>query len=92
MTNTRKKTKNKVINKTKKVTPDQYNIICKKSPTIYETFEDKVDALFKKNKMDVVSTSFNLEKQVVSDLKKAINLKNIKPQDNFYSYINELHN
>ena len=36
-----------------------------------------------------MATSFNLEKQAVSDLKKAVNTKNVQPNDNFYSYIND---
>jgi predicted metalloendopeptidase len=45
--------------------------------------------MFKKNKINIVSTSYNLEKQIVSELKKAVNPKNIKPNEDFYSYIND---
>ena len=83
--NTNKKINN-IRNKTKKkrdklvssLTPEQRNIICKNSANTYNTFEDKIDELFKKNKMDIVSTSYNLEKQIISNLKKAVNPKNVQ--------------
>ena len=71
------------------LTPEQQAIVCKKSANTYNTFEDKIEELFKKNNIDVVSTSFNLEKQIVSELKKAVNPKGIKPNEDFYSYIND---
>ena len=96
MTETNKKINN-IRNKTKKkrdklvssLTPEQRNIICKNSANTYNTFEDKIDELFKKNKMDIVSTSYNLEKQIISNLKKAVNPKNVQPNEDFYSYIND---
>ena len=66
------------------LTPEQQAIVCKKSANTYNTFEDKIEELFKKNNIDVVSTSFNLEKQIVSELKKAVNPKGIKPNEDFY--------
>ena len=74
---------------TKYLTPEQYDIVCKESSNKFNTFEDKVEELFKKNKMDVVSTSFNLEKQIVSELKEAVNPKGVQPNQDFYSYIND---
>jgi predicted metalloendopeptidase len=71
------------------LTPEQQAIVCKKSANTYTTFEDKVEELFKKQKIDVVATSFNLEKQIVSELKQAVNPKGVKPNDDFYSYIND---
>ena len=71
------------------LTPEQQAIVCKKSANTYNTFEDKVEELFKKQNIDVVSTSFNLEKQIVSELKQAVNTKGVKPNDDFYSYIND---
>ena len=71
------------------LTPEQQAIVCKKSANTYTTFEDKVEELFKKQKIDVVSTSFNLEKQIVSELKQAVNPKGVKPNEDFYSYIND---
>ena len=55
----------------------------------YNTFEDKVEQLFKKKNINIVSSSFNLEKEVVNDLKKAINTNGIQPNEDFYSYIND---
>jgi RecA-family ATPase len=60
---TKNKTR-KIKNKTSTslyLTPEQQSIVCKNQANTFATFEDKVEELFKKNKMDVVSTSFNLE-------------------------------
>ena len=71
------------------LTPEQKAIVCKNSANTYTTFEDKVEELFKKQNIDVVSTSFNLEKEIVSELKQAVNPKGVKPNEDFYSYIND---
>jgi predicted metalloendopeptidase len=84
-----KKNKGKLLKMVKMLTPTQRDYVCKESANTYDTFEDKVEELFKKNKMNIVSTSYNLEKQIVSDLKKAVNPKNIRPNEDFYSYIND---
>jgi len=55
----------------------------------YQTFEDKIEKLFKKNKINIVSSSYNLEKQILHDFDDAIKETSITPQDDFYSYINE---
>ena len=89
--------KNNLNNKTKKkrdeiiniLTPQQQKIVCKQSSNTYNTFEDKVEELFKQKKLDIVSISFNLEKQIVSELKEAVNPKGIRPNQDFYSYIND---
>jgi predicted metalloendopeptidase len=83
------KRKNAIIKPSHNFTSKQKDILCKTSSNTYNTFEDKIDELFKKNKIDVVSTSFNLEKQIVSELKQAVNPKGIQPNDDFYSYIND---
>ena len=91
MRETKNKTR-KIKDKTSKslyLTPEQRAIVCKNSANTYTTFEDKVEELFKKQKVDVVSTSFNLEKQIVSELKQAVNPKGVKPNEDFYSYIND---
>ena len=74
---------NIIRNKTKK------QILCKKHTNIYNTFEDKVEELFKKNKMDILSTSYNLEKEVIKQLKKAISPSKFTPNNDYYSYIND---
>jgi predicted metalloendopeptidase len=79
----------KMIKKIEGLTKEQRDIICKTSANTYNTFEDKVDELFKKNKINIISTSFNLEKQIVKDLKKAVNPKGVQPNQDFYSYIND---
>lgn len=59
------------------------------SSTSYKSFEAKLDDLFKQHNMDVTSTSFNLEKEIIKDIKKAVSPSNITPNQDFYSYINE---
>jgi putative endopeptidase len=55
----------------------------------YNTFEHKIEEVFKKNKVNIVSASYNLEKLVVNELKKAVNTKGVQPNQDFYSYIND---
>jgi len=76
-----------INNKTKRNKDKQ--IICNKSLQGYKPFEDKVDEIFKKNNINILSASYNLESQVVKDLKKAVSPSNIQPQNDYYSYINE---
>jgi predicted metalloendopeptidase len=71
------------------LTTSQRDIVCKQFSNTYNTFEDKVEEIFKKNNVDFNSTNYNLEKQIISDLKKAVSPSKITPQDNFYSYIND---
>ena len=83
------KRKDPLVKQSHNFTPKKKDILCKSSSNTYNTFEDKVEELFKKNKMDVVSTSFNLEKQIVSELKEAVNPRGVQPNQDFYSYIND---
>jgi putative endopeptidase len=62
--------------------------ICKKFAT-FDTFEDKVEQKFKDAGIDFLSTNYNLEKKILSDLKKAVSPSKITPNNDFYSYINE---
>ena len=87
--NRTKRRKDKMITALQSLTQPQRDIVCKNYANTYTTFEDKINELFKKNKMDIVSTSYNLENQVVSELKEAVNPKGIQPNDDFYSYIND---
>ena len=95
--NSLKKVKEIIKNKTKKIrdknirqlTPEKQSILCKQSANTYETFEDKGDILLKKNKIDMVSANYNLEKEIVSKLKLAVNPKGVQPNHDFYSYIND---
>jgi putative endopeptidase len=85
---TRKK-RQKTINSIQVLTPEERSIVCKSSHNTYNTFEDKIETIFKQKKLDIISTSYNLEKEIVSELKKAVNVKNVQPNDDFYSYIND---
>ena len=87
--NKTKKNREKMLKKIPNLTEKQKEIICKKSPSSFKGFEQKVDELFKKNKINVTSTSFNLEKEIINDIKKAVSPSNITPNNDFYSYVNE---
>ena len=71
------------------LTPNQLEAICKKSPDNYESFEDTIEKVFKKNKIDNLASSYNSEKEVVKNIKTAVNTEHIIPNNDFYSYINE---
>ena len=68
---------------------EQKDIVCKNFFNKYETFEDKIEETFKKNNIDFLSTNYNLEKQILKDLRKAVSPSKINPQNDFYSYIND---
>jgi hypothetical protein len=72
-----------------KLTLNEKNLLCEKYSNKYNTFEDKIEELFKKNKVNLISLSKSLEKQTINDLKKAVSPSNITPQNDFYSYIND---
>jgi predicted metalloendopeptidase len=63
--------------------------ICKQYLNTYKSFESNIERIFKKNKIDITSANYNLEKAVVKDLKKAVSPSKITPNNDFYSYINE---
>ena len=85
-TRTRIKTKNKSV---KNITNEQKDIVCKNYYNTYDTFEDKVEAEFKRQKIDFLSANYDLEKQILNAHKIAINPSNISPVNDYYSYINE---
>lgn len=60
-----------------------------KCHNIYKSFEAEVEKVFKDKKIDITSASYNLGKEVVNDLKKAVSPSKYNPTDDFYSYINE---
>ena len=90
--NIRNKTKRKtdaILKTIPELSEQQKEIICKKAASTFKSFEEKIDELFKRNKIDITSTSFNLEKQIVKELKQAVSPSNITPNNDFYSYVNE---
>lgn len=90
--NVRKKTKKKLDKNYKlynSLTEEQKEIICKRVATGYTNFEDKIEQVFKDNHLDITSTSFNLEKEVIKELKKAVSPSQYTPNNDYYSYINE---
>jgi putative endopeptidase len=84
-----KNTTKKKYNISSVLTNKQKEIICKKFPSSFKSFEKKLNEVFKLNKMNVTSTSFNLEKEIINDIKKAVSPSNITPNNDFYSYVNE---
>lgn len=55
----------------------------------YEPFEHKVEDIFRAKKIDIVKTSYNLQNDIVENLKKAVmNETNIKAENDFYTHIN----
>ena len=96
MNKTKRKCKT-CANKTKKIkqssicdlTGEQKNIFCSNGSNNYESFEQKIEDVFKKHNIDISSTSYNLGKSVVNDLRKAVNLSNVHPNNDYYSYIND---
>jgi len=87
--NKTRKNKTKIVKASTALTEEQRSIICKTSANTYKTFEDKVDELFKKNKVNIVSASYDLEKEIIKGLKSAVNPSKVKPNDDYYSYIND---
>ena len=68
---------------------EQRDIVCKNYFNKYDTFEDKIEEVFKKNHIDFLSTNYNLERQILHDFRKAAKVTNVTPQNDFYSYIND---
>jgi predicted metalloendopeptidase len=68
---------------------NQRDIVCKNYFNKYDTFEDKIEEIFKKNNIDFLSVNYNLEKQILKDFRKAAQVTSVTPQSDFYSYIND---
>ena len=97
MSKTNKK-KDTIKNKTKKNNKDNKNgdkikdelrDLCKQYAETYKPFESKVEELFKQSGLDINSTNYNLEKEAIKDLKKAVSPSGIQPNNDYYSYVNE---
>jgi putative endopeptidase len=84
-----KKNREKMLQILSNLTNKQLDMICERDASTFKSFEKKINEIFKKNKLDVTSTTFNLEKQIIKEIKKAVNPSNITPNNDFYSYINE---
>ena len=55
--NKTKKINNKTTNKTKKNKINKHELICKQTTSSYTSFEEKIDEIFKKNKINILSAS-----------------------------------
>lgn len=90
---TKKNSKNKYKKTLKKsIKKNNISIVCRNNlfNNYNKPFEEKIEEVFKKNKSNFMSINYNLEKDIIKNLKKAAEISNkIKPQDDFYSYINE---
>ena len=62
---------------------------CKEYLEPFKPFESEIEEIFKKNKVDLSTASKLLETGLITSLKTAVNDKNIKPNEDFYSYVNE---
>jgi putative endopeptidase len=87
--NKTRKNRDIILKKVPILSDKQKELICKKTPSTFKSFEEKIDEIFKQNKIDVTSTSFNLEKEIIKEIKKAVSPSNITPNNDFYSYVNE---
>jgi hypothetical protein len=83
-----KKNRDSMLKKIPTLTDKQKELVCKTTPSTFKSFEEKLDEIFKQNKIDVTSTSFNLEKEIIKEIKKAVSPSNITPNNDFYSYVN----
>ena len=63
--------------------------MCKNYFNKYDTFEDKIEELFKKKKIDLASTIYEIDKALLHDFRKAAKVTKVTPQNDFYSYIND---
>jgi putative endopeptidase len=87
--NQTRKNRDNVLKTVPILTDKQKELICKEIPSTFKSFEDNVDKILKKNKMDVTSTTFDLEKEIIKDIKKAVSPSNITPNNDYYSFVNE---
>jgi putative endopeptidase len=70
----------------KPIEPIESNTKC---TDLFSPFEKKVEMELRNNNIDLASINYNLEEQVLSDLKSAVSPSNIKPENDFYSYVND---
>jgi putative endopeptidase len=89
MKNKTQKRRQTIVDSLQMLTPAQRSMVCKTSTNAFDTFEDKAEENLKKNRINVLSTSYNLENKIVADLKKAVNPSNVQPNQDYYSYIND---
>ena len=78
-----------ILSQSLNLSKEQKDIVCKNYFNKYDTFEDKIEEIFKKNKIDFSSTLRNLDKDLLYDFRKAATVTKITPQNDFYSYIND---
>jgi predicted metalloendopeptidase len=89
---TKQRASKKASNKTQKVralpslTNEERQLVCKQYNDNLNTFEKEFE---KATKKDLYSAKYRLEDNIIKNLKKAVSITDIKPQDDFYSYINE---
>jgi len=83
------KNKTKKNNKNGEKIKDELSDLCKQYANTYTPFESKVEELFKQSGLDINSTNYNLEKEAIKDLKKAVSPSGIQPNEDYYSYVNE---
>ena len=83
-----KKYNNKTVKRKSHIhslTNEEKSELCKKMPTVLEGFQEQFE---KENKVELYQKK-DVQHQIIKDLKKAVSPSEFKPQDDFYSYINE---
>jgi len=84
------KSSKRINNKTIKKRIKQEDLCKSQESKKYYTFEDKIEKVFKDEKINFSTINDDLEKEILNDLKKATSSSsNIQPNDDYYSYINE---
>ena len=78
----KKKHSTQKILKKHNLSQDEKAIICSEYSRGYKSFEQQLEDVFKENKMDIISTSYHLEKETLKELKKAVSPSNILPNQN----------
>ena len=68
------------------ISDEDKKIVCKNYYNTYDTFEDKMEEEFKRQKIDFLSANYDLEKDILKAHKTAINPSNIAPNEDYYSY------
>jgi putative endopeptidase len=63
--------------------------VCAEYLEPFKPFESELEESFKKNKIDLLTANKLLETELIASFKNAVNDKSVKPNEDFYSYVNE---
>ena len=88
LSNHSKKKKNYKKKNYKNKTQKKKEFLCKLSSNAFKPFEKTSEKIYKKNNINIEKND-DYVKEVVKNLKKVVNPSGIKPNDDFFSYVNE---